>query len=278
MIAKGLGEADFIARDTFVDLGLEAQDFFGQLQAAGLAQQDALRLVSPLLQEIINEHQRSGIAIDANTQALVDQADAMGIVSLEGTGLINTLQTGFQGVIDTIARGFGMQAPDVFGRTALAGVNAANQIGGAFSTATSGASRQIDSLWSSWRRLRDQAAAGIGTPQIKATFGIGGYTGAGGDDEVAGYVHKNEFVFDAASTRAAGGAEALEAFRNALRGGSRPTLPAQASPVAVEAVAGNPQAPTTIIIEIGGSRFVAHINDLIRGKEIRVRESDLERG
>lgn len=59
------------------------------------------------------------------------------------------------------------------------------------------------------------AAAIIGTTALiaaLAAFKEGGYTGAGASDEVAGLVHKGEYVFDAASTRRLG-IPYLEALR-----------------------------------------------------------------
>lgn len=49
-------------------------------------------------------------------------------------------------------------------------------------------------------------------------FASGGWTGAGGKYEPAGIVHRGEYVFDADSTRAAGGPDVLDAMRRGLRG------------------------------------------------------------
>lgn len=59
-------------------------------------------------------------------------------------------------------------------------------------------------------------------------FQRGGHTGEGGDSEVAGVVHKNEYVMDAESVRKAGGPAVFDAMRRGLRGyraGGSPGLP-----------------------------------------------------
>lgn len=60
------------------------------------------------------------------------------------------------------------------------------------------------------------ALSGLG---MLGMFDEGGYTGAGGTLEPAGVVHRGEFVFDAATTRAAGVGR-LESIRRAIRTGS----------------------------------------------------------
>lgn len=53
-------------------------------------------------------------------------------------------------------------------------------------------------------------------------FKAGGYTGSVGVNSVAGVVHGQEYVFDAASVRRAGGPGALERLRDAIRRGWEP--------------------------------------------------------
>lgn len=69
-------------------------------------------------------------------------------------------------------------------------------------------------------------------------FGTGGYTGAGADDEIAGTVHRNEYVFDAAATRRLG-VPYLESLRrgNSVREETAVSAPAQTpAPVAGNSV------------------------------------------
>ena len=61
-------------------------------------------------------------------------------------------------------------------------------------------------------------------------FRNGGFTGYGQDSEYAGPAHKNEYVFDAPVVRAAGGPQAMESIRTALRRGMWPVGPAAEVP------------------------------------------------
>jgi phage-related minor tail protein len=58
------------------------------------------------------------------------------------------------------------------------------------------------------------ASASLENPSM---FDVGGYTGNRGTQQVAGFVHGQEFVFDAETTRKAGPAN-LEAWRKSIRG------------------------------------------------------------
>lgn len=55
-------------------------------------------------------------------------------------------------------------------------------------------------------------------PELKG-FSSGGYTGPGARHQVAGVVHAGEVVFDQPAVKAAGGAQALDSFRQGLKAG-----------------------------------------------------------
>lgn len=75
----GLGNAGFLTADTFTAFQQQGSAAFDQLVAAGLTSNEALQQMAPFLQEVINASQTFGFEIDANTQALIDQAEAAGI-------------------------------------------------------------------------------------------------------------------------------------------------------------------------------------------------------
>lgn len=120
---KSLGEAGFIGADTFTAIEDQVKKLNADFIGAGRSQQDALATIAPTLQEIVNEHQRNGTAIDAETQALVDQAAGMGLVKQEGTGLIVTLQEGFNAIITQLG------GDPIFGKLKVQAESAAAQIG-----------------------------------------------------------------------------------------------------------------------------------------------------
>ncbi|GGB55022.1 hypothetical protein GCM10011316_28880 [Roseibium aquae] len=97
------------------------------------------------------------------------------------------------------------------------------------------------------------------------SFDRGGPTGAGADSEVAGLVHRNEYVFDARST-ARIGVPALEALRHsALRGyqtGGLVTTSALPLPVAARS---RPRG-----LDHGSDRAADHVSDRALGGDVHV--------
>lgn len=91
-------------------------------------------------------------------------------------------------------------------------------------------------------------------------FGTGGYTGVGADNEIAGTVHRNEYVFDSAATRRLG-VPFLESLR---RGNSIREETAVSVPVATPA----PATPSVIIQIIGGD--LAQVQAVVRRELERV--------
>ncbi|MCP4878330.1 MAG: hypothetical protein GY896_22990 [Gammaproteobacteria bacterium] len=75
----GVSNAGFLTTDMFSAFQNQAQSAFEQLTEAGLRPQEALQQIAPFLQSAIDAAERFGIPLDANTQALIDQAEAAGI-------------------------------------------------------------------------------------------------------------------------------------------------------------------------------------------------------
>lgn len=76
---QGVALAGYLTQDSFSAFGVAAADAFAQAVAGGLTQQQALVAIGPLLGNISQASATYGLAIDANTQALLDQARAAGV-------------------------------------------------------------------------------------------------------------------------------------------------------------------------------------------------------
>lgn len=76
---NGLADSGYMTAGAFAGVGVVAQDAFGQLVANGASTETALQAVAPLLADIQANADKYGLTIDANTQALIDQAQAAGI-------------------------------------------------------------------------------------------------------------------------------------------------------------------------------------------------------
>jgi hypothetical protein len=99
---------------------------------------------------------------------------------------------------------------DAFAAVILDGENAADAIKDTFRSAIRSIVKELTKL-AAMRIFR--AILGVGTGGLSTGFGFlgkllgfasGGYTGAGGRNDVAGIVHRGEYVFDAASVRSLG--------------------------------------------------------------------------
>lgn len=76
---EGVANAGYLTAESFSAFQTSAQDAFNQAVAGGLSSQEALRSMAPLLGSIISASNEYGIAIDENTQALIDQAKEAGV-------------------------------------------------------------------------------------------------------------------------------------------------------------------------------------------------------
>ena len=75
----GMANSGFLTADSFSAFQSQGEAAFEQLQAAGLNQNEALQQMAPFLQSAIDAAERFGIPLDANTQSMIQQAEAAGI-------------------------------------------------------------------------------------------------------------------------------------------------------------------------------------------------------
>ncbi|PTW61435.1 transglycosylase-like protein with SLT domain [Breoghania corrubedonensis] len=122
--------------------------------------------------------------------------------------------------------------------------------------------------------------AATGAPLNLLAFSGGGGTGTGADDEPAGIVHKNEYVFDAPATRAIG-VPVLEALRKAAKRGYREGGLVGGGTALAPMMAGLAQAgrPAQFGAQVVAPVFQTIIQDRTnKGVEITQREEDDGRG
>ena len=96
--------------DVLADLEAQGLAAFEQLTAAGFTEQEALMQMAPLLESIIQAHRDLGIPIDENTQRLIDQAEAQGLLSEEAMSTNDILMEGFAALIEAV----GGKLPEAF--------------------------------------------------------------------------------------------------------------------------------------------------------------------
>ena len=107
MALANLGSLD---ADTFRDMQAQGLDAFAQLQAAGFTQQESLAQMAPALQTIIDLHNSRGLAIDEETQKLIDQAREQGLLKDEQISTNDVLMQGFRAIIEALHG----EVPDAF--------------------------------------------------------------------------------------------------------------------------------------------------------------------
>jgi len=77
---RGLTNLGFITQESFSDLGAEATSVFERMVAQGLTSDEALQMMQPTLQMLWQLEEKFGYTADEATQALIDQAEANGMV------------------------------------------------------------------------------------------------------------------------------------------------------------------------------------------------------
>lgn len=96
--------------DTFADLEAQGVDAFNQMTAAGFTQQEAEQALVPFLQNIIDLHAQTGLAIDDETQKLIDQAEQDGVLKAKQISTNQILIDGIGALIKSV----GGDLPDSF--------------------------------------------------------------------------------------------------------------------------------------------------------------------
>jgi len=91
-----IGELD---AKTFRDMEKQGNQTFNRLIKAGFSQGEALKMMAPYYQNLLNLSQQYGIKLDANTQKHIDQAKAAGLVKDASLSMENIMMTGLGEII-----------------------------------------------------------------------------------------------------------------------------------------------------------------------------------
>jgi len=96
--------------DTFADMQAQGAAAFDKLTAAGFTTNEALVQMKPFLETVIKLHKDQGLAIDDNTQKLIAQATAQGVLTGEELDTNDILIQGISALIEAL----GGKVPDAW--------------------------------------------------------------------------------------------------------------------------------------------------------------------
>ncbi len=122
-VLSALANLGGLTADALADLEAQGLDAFQKLTAAGFTENEALQQMVPFLQNVLKAHKDLKIPIDANTQALIDQATAQGLLSDEAMSTNDILMEGFKALIEAV----GGTLPDAFKKMGKAAKDAAKE-------------------------------------------------------------------------------------------------------------------------------------------------------
>lgn len=118
----------------FVDLQAQGEAAYRQLLAAGFTEQEAQKQLAPLLEQILKLHEKKGYAIDEETQKVIDQARANGVLADQEMSTNQILQDGLSALIEAVGGQLPAawkKATSAFGESARAVVSGAQQVASA---------------------------------------------------------------------------------------------------------------------------------------------------
>jgi len=111
-LMKGMGDAGLITRDILLDMGAQAAANFDLLIQRGVDANSAMALMQPTLQQLWERQQQLGVTYDENTQKLLDNAEAQGLV---GEQFLDTNEQILE-VLKILVETLGGQLPDALRR------------------------------------------------------------------------------------------------------------------------------------------------------------------
>ena len=125
MMLSALGKTGRLTQQDFTDLTAIAVDGFDKMIAGGLSEDEALRRMQPTLQQIWELQQKGTLTVDENTQALLDQAEAQGMVGEEFKSTSDQMLD----ILKAIAIALGAELPDAAMKGAQKTKDAITKIG-----------------------------------------------------------------------------------------------------------------------------------------------------
>lgn len=133
----GIANAGFLTQESFNAFGIEAKNAFDQAVSAGATQKQGLEAILPLLQAQVSAAEQYGFTLDANTQALVDQAKTEGF-TFPTDPLLKVVD-----LLGAIATKLGAELPESFNKMGASAEQAASRTATAVATTTQAATASI---------------------------------------------------------------------------------------------------------------------------------------
>lgn len=126
-VMKAMSNIGALNADTFKDLQAQGVDTYNKLRAAGFAENEALTMEKGFLENVREAHIKLKLPIDANTQALIDQAEQQGILADDALSTNGILMEGLGAIIEAV----GGKLPDAFRKFKDAATGTAKDAGDA---------------------------------------------------------------------------------------------------------------------------------------------------
>jgi hypothetical protein len=155
--------------DTFADIEAQGTSAFDKLVAAGFSENEALVQMKPFLETALKLHKEKGYAIDDNTQKLIAQATAQGILTDDEIDTNDILMQGIAALIEALGGtvpAAWKKALDAAKKTASESADALDKTG----KAGEGAAKQTEDAWN---RVRITVPVHFDVPDVPGGPGPG---------------------------------------------------------------------------------------------------------
>lgn len=110
--------------ETMADLQAQGKSTFDQLKAAGFSDIQVLQQMKGFLESVRDAHAELGLPIDENTQALIDQATASGVLKAKQMSTNDIMMEGFGAIIKAL----GGEIPEAFKKMTKSAVDSAKEV------------------------------------------------------------------------------------------------------------------------------------------------------
>jgi TP901 family phage tail tape measure protein len=173
----GLSNIGGLTVETLAAMEGQGLQTFDRLTAAGFTSGQSIEIMRGFIENLKLAHEQLGVPIDANTQALIDQADAM-----EGLGPkspAEALTAGFENVVTAVnrlAKGLGIDVPEAANAAATAVEAATQRSSSAATDAAQVIATKGGESWAEFERKASEAQDGVSEKVREAAErGIGAY-------------------------------------------------------------------------------------------------------
>lgn len=167
-VLGALGSTGSLTQKSFNDAALGAQDYYKELQDAGLNGKQALSQMAPTLEKLRFLAKEQGFAIDETTQSMIDQAEQQGLLKKEEMSVQDTMMAGFGELIKAI----GGDVPKAF-QEAMGRINANFQTIDGATTQFQENLQEAATNAETMGEVADEALEGIATEAEEAAAQVG---------------------------------------------------------------------------------------------------------